>query len=485
MRKTNLPEAGGLLLGWSRDRTQVYCNTEDSHSLIIGSTGSGKSRHLMIPSMALTALAGESIVATDIKRELYLYQCRCLERLGYEVITIDFIDPLRGNRYNFLQPVIDAVNMGDYAKAATWAQDISALLVPDKPNSNTDPLWSNGERAIITVAILVVCILFDDPRWQNLANARHFIAKMCVPGPKGEPAPIVDYLNRLPDDSPMRTALDIAQIAPEKMQCSFYASALTTLSLFADPNIHDMTAMTDFDHMATGDRKRAIFIILPDERSGYYPMASLFVFQQYQLLVQAAKDNGNRLNRRVEFFCDEFGNFVKIPDWDKAITVGRGYGCRFHMAVQDTGQIYAKYGQELGKTITSNCDTWVYLRTGNPDTVKELVEKLGKYTIKSPNVSSSSDGHGSAGFSYTGRELLSAEEIQRIERPWQLVIHKGKNAMMYAPDISKTVFNTMLGMGNKRHNQKLQQLRNLQRPTRSASVSYWDGYKQILGGKEK
>ena len=144
LSKKTAPTAGGLLLGWSRDRSSVLCSTEDSHSLIIGTTGSGKSRNLIIPSMVMTALSGESIVATDLKRELYLYQCKFLERLGYEVITIDFIDPLRGNRYNFLQPVIDAVLVGDYAKAATWAQDISALLVPDKPNSNTDPLWSNG-----------------------------------------------------------------------------------------------------------------------------------------------------------------------------------------------------------------------------------------------------------------------------------------------------------------------------------------------------
>lgn len=475
------PPAGGLVVGWSKNRKKMYLVTDDSHSLTIGSTGSGKTRHQILVSMGATALAGESIVAVDIKRELYLFTCRFLERLGYEVIAIDFIDPLRSRRYNFLQPVLDAVHMGDLSKAVTWAQDISTLLVPDKSNSNTDPLWTKGERAIITVAILVVCIMFKDPRWQNLSNARHFIGKMCVPGPKGEPAPIVDYLKDLPDDSPMRTALDIAQIAPEKMQCSFYASALTSLSLFADTNIHYMTSITDYDHLATGDRKRAVFIILPDERSAYYPLASLFVFQQYQLLVQGAKDNGNRLSRRVEFFCDEFGNFVKIPDMDKAVTIGRGYGCRFHLVVQDTGQIYDKYGERLGKTITSNCDTWVYLRTGNDDTIKEIVNsKLGKYTIKNPSVSGSSGGQSSASYGYTGRDLLTPEEVGRIRRPWQLVMTNGYNAMMFAPDISKTVFNRLYGMGSKTHNQRLQAYRNSQRPLHQAVVSYWDGYKKII-----
>lgn len=178
LNKHSVPPAGGLVVGWSKDRKKIYVNIEDSHSLTIGTTGSGKTRHQILPSMGVTALAGESIVAVDIKRELYPYTRMLLERLGYEVIAIDFIDPLRSRRYNFLQPVLDAVHMGDLSKAVTWAQDIATLLVPDKVNSNTDPLWPKGERAIITVAILVVCILFKDPRWQNLSNARHFIGKM-------------------------------------------------------------------------------------------------------------------------------------------------------------------------------------------------------------------------------------------------------------------------------------------------------------------
>ena len=476
---TSWPKAGGLVLGWSKDKKQIYCATEDVHSLLIGSTRSGKSRHIILPSIGLTAMAGESMVVTDPKSELFLYTCVFLKRLGYEVITIDFKIPALSNRYNFLQPVLDAVYGGDLSRAVTWARDIAALLVPDKEHASTDPIWHMGERAIITVAILVVCILFDDPRWQNLSNARHFIAKMCIPGPRGEPAPIVDYLHQLPDDSPMRTALDIAQIAPEKMQCSFYASALTTLDLFADPQIHTMTACTDFDHLATGDRKRAIFIILPDERSAYYSMASLFVFQQYQLLVQRADQNGGRLPRRVQFFNDEFGNFAKIPDWDKAITVGGGRGIIQHMAVQDDGQILDKYGDKLGSTITSNCATWIYLRTENPGTIKRIVEKLDKYTIKAPSQSASSGGQASASYNYTGRDLLTTAEVQRIRRPWQLVMYQGENAMMYAPDISETFFNTLYGMGSKKHNQRLHIYRNAQRPCRTAAVSFWDGYKSF------
>ena len=180
--KDGAPESGGLVLGWSQGRRKIFCNTDDTHSLIIGSTRCGKSRHVVLPSIGMTALAGESMINVDPKGELYLYTKPFLERLGYEVITIDFKEPAKSNHYNFVQPVLDAVNEGNLSRAVTCARDIATLLAPDKENSNTDPIWGMGERAIITVAILVVCILFDNPRWQNLSNARNFIAKMCVPG---------------------------------------------------------------------------------------------------------------------------------------------------------------------------------------------------------------------------------------------------------------------------------------------------------------
>lgn len=474
----NAPK-GGLLLGWSENCKTAYVNSTDTHSLIIGTTRCGKTRHLVLPSIGITALAGESMVITDPKSELYLYTKPFLERLGYEVVVIDFVDPRLGNRYNFLQPVLDAVYADNLAEAVSKARDIAQLLVPDKENTSTDPLWPNGERAILTTAILAACVQFERPEWQNLSNARHFIATMCAPqGERGE-VPLIRYLEQLPEDSPLRAAIATAKISPEKMRGSFYSSGLTTLNLFDDPNIHAMTAYTDFDHQATGDRKRAIFVILPDEKSTYYPLASLFVFQQYQLLVRRADGNGGRLPRRVNFFLDEFGNFVKIPDMDKAITVGGGRGIRFHLVVQDNNQIYDKYGERLGKTMISNCETWVYLQTDNTDTIAELSKKLGKYTIKSPSLSSSTGGQSSASYNLTGRDLLTAEEIHRIHRPYQLVLGRCDPCVMYAPDVSQTIFNTLYGMGDPEHNRLLRIHRAKQRTVHSGHVSYWDGWKKF------
>ena len=99
----------GLYLGWDRRSNDYFVNDEDTHSLIIGATRCGKTRCNVLQTVVLQALAGESIVAVDPKGELYGYTCELLRTLDYEVVCIDFKNPARSSRFNFLQPVLDAV----------------------------------------------------------------------------------------------------------------------------------------------------------------------------------------------------------------------------------------------------------------------------------------------------------------------------------------------------------------------------------------
>ncbi len=477
----------GLYLGWDRRSNDYFVNDEDTHSLIIGATRCGKTRCNVLQTVVLQALAGESIVAVDPKGELYGYTCELLRTLDYEVVCIDFKNPARSSRYNFLQPVLDAVLLGNLPQAAQRARDIAAMLVPQNEKTSVDPIWDDGQRAILTTGILAVCLECPDPDQQNLSNVREFLAQMCAPR-NGE-LPLTHYLDDLPSDSPLQAAMGIARIAPEKMRGSFYTSALATLDLFSDPNIYGMSAVTDFDYAATGNRKRAIFLSLPDERTAYYPIAALFVYEMYQALVAVADQNGGRLPLRVNFDCDEFGNFVRVPDFDKFITVGGGRGIRFNLYVQDTNQIYQHYGDMTGKTILANCENWLYMQTENLDTVEEVSRRLGNYTIRTPNISSSSSSSGgsySGGYSLTGRRLLMPEEIKRIDRPWQLLSARGgRHKIMYAPDISQMPFNALLGMGSPEHNQALLMRRWDARPERQFTPIYWEVWKPYVAACTK
>ncbi|MEG2020261.1 MAG: type IV secretory system conjugative DNA transfer family protein [Oscillospiraceae bacterium] len=460
-------DSGGMLIGYEKGCKQIYYNSEDTHTLIIGATRSGKTRGEVLPSICIQALAGESMINTDPKGELYLYTYPFLKRLGYEVIAIDFNEPCKSARYNFLQTVIDYINAENMPKAIEAARDIVASLVAE---DRTEKIWTDGQRAILTCGI--ISVVFDNrlrPEYQNLTNVYYFLAKMCRPNSEGI-TPLAAYLHALDDFHPARMTIDISEIAPSKMRGSFYTSALVTLSLFTDPNIYDMTKATEFDIYATGKKKRAIFVILPDEKSTYYPIASLFMYQQYQIMVNDAKATGNRLKQRVHMNCEEIGNFTKIPDLSKQVTVAGGRGIIFNFFLQDFNQLDETYGDKVGKVIRSNAETWIYLQSDNGDTLQELSNKLGKYTIKSIGASSSTGGNVSTSYNLTGRNLLEVSEIKELNRPYQLVTSRNRPGVFYAPDISKTIFNKLLGMGDKKHNIELTIKRQKRRETRNIST---------------
>jgi len=189
-------DKGGIVIGMEKegDNERIYYVGEDSHVLCIGATRSGKTRNLVIQSICVLGLAGESLVMSDPKGELYDYTAGFLRKLGYEVLALDFKTPSKSQRYNLLQPIIDAVNAGDNDKAQMLAWDLTNNLV-GKPEG--EKIWTNGESAVIAAAILcVVCDNQRRPEYQNLTNVYWFVAEMCKM--IGNKMPLLEYVKRLP-----------------------------------------------------------------------------------------------------------------------------------------------------------------------------------------------------------------------------------------------------------------------------------------------
>lgn len=401
--------------------------------------------------------------------QLYGYTYPFLERLGYKVLTLDFKNPLKSSRYNFLNVVSEYTKQGDIPRAIDAAWNITSSLVPD--DSHNEKLWSNGEQAVIGAAIMaVVCDNQEHPEYQNLTNVYHFIAEMCktVDGD----LLLNKYSKTLPDNHPARALLAVAEVAPSKTRGSFFTSALTTLRLFTNPYISDMTNASEITAEAMDEQKTALFIILPDEKTTYYSLAALFVNQIYERFVGIADLRGGRLINRVNFNLDEFGNFMKIPDFTNKLTVGAGRGIKFNLYVQDNAQIEEKYGDKSATTIKSNCHTWVYLQSDDPATQKLMSEKLGNYTVATSSHSTQYNGAGfnpgniSASSNLTGRPLLTPDEINRIKRPYTLVTTRSHPAIMHSPDLHKWYFNKMFGLGNEEHNRMVREERENRRKKR-------------------
>lgn len=457
---------------------------KDYHSLIFGATGSGKTRTLVFQSIIFTAMAGEGIVVNDPKGELYYYTHRVLQSLGYEVIVMDLQNPEKSCGKNLLQPIIDAVNekMTDKAQRATW--DLIEMLVPKSDKS--EPIWTNGEKAIIGACVLaVICDNIDKPQYQNLANVYHFLANMVKPGEDNK-TPLEGYIAKLDDTHPAKSLLGITDVAPSRTRSSFYTSALTTLRLFATNDIASVTGTSDFDFTTIAQKKQAIFYILPDQKTSYYPIVTLLVNQQYELLVDYAKEHGNRLPIRVNFFLDEFGNFTPISDIQAKLTVARGYGIRFNLFIQDMAQLEDKYDKNVANIIMGNCTVWVYLAAAGKETNELISSKLGKYTTLKYSSSGNKARYSnpSSGFSsqLEGRELLTADELARFARPYQLVMVLGEYpAVMVSYDLHKWQFNRFMGLGNESHNKKYIQIVTDSRPDKrntNAKIPLWEIWKE-------
>lgn len=458
---------GGIVIGMTKNgkKEKIHYIADDTHTLTIGATRSGKTRTLVLQSICLMALAGESLVISDPKAELYQYAASFLEKCGYDVICLDFKNPEKSNRYNLLQPIIDAVNRGETDKAEMYTWDITNILVGD--NTSNEKIWENGEKSTIAAAIL--CVVVDNakrPEYQNLTNVYWFVAEMCKA--VGNKTPMQEYVKKLKPGHPARALLSISDVAPSRTKGSFYTSALTTLRLFTSRAVYSITHRSDYDIADIGRKKQALFFILPDEKTTYYPIASLMVSQLYELLVHQSDERGGRLMNRVNFVLEEFGNFTKINDLTNKLTVAGGRGMRFHFFLQSFEQLTEKYNKETAAIVKSNCQSWIYLQADDKETLSEICDKLGKYTCSGYQLSSQ---HGryvnpssSSTINLVARDLLTTDEIRRVSRPYQIVVSRSHPAMMISPDLSQWYFNKMLGLGNKEHNRKVREERERRRP---------------------
>ena len=164
--------SGGIIVGYEKNKKQenIYYIDDNIHSLVVGATRSGKTRSIVLQTVGNLGLSGESMIISDPKAEIYHYTSKFLENLGYEIITLDFKNPTKSTSYNFLQPVIDAVNRNDFRKAEEYAWDITQSLVGNE-ETKMEKIWRDGEMSVIAGAIMSV--VFDNkenPEYQNLTN---------------------------------------------------------------------------------------------------------------------------------------------------------------------------------------------------------------------------------------------------------------------------------------------------------------------------
>lgn len=203
--------SGGVIVNYEKlnNIEKIHYIDDNLHVLLVGSSGSGKSRSIIIPTITMLGLAGENMFISDVKGELYLYTAKKLKELGYDVIALDFISFLKSNWYNYLDIVINAVEDDNIPLAESLINDIVNILV--ESNEKTEPIWKNGEQSVIKTAIMAVVLENKGKReYQTLANAYYFVAEMFKTDQSGEML-IDKYMKEKEADDPIKKFYAVAR----------------------------------------------------------------------------------------------------------------------------------------------------------------------------------------------------------------------------------------------------------------------------------
>ena len=369
------PKYGGIPLFSVSD--SVYIDPTDTHSLIIGATGSKKTRLIAMPTLRLYAEAGESFVATDPKAELYERTQALLKERGYRIFLLNLRDPLKSNGWNPLLVPYRMYHNGQQDRALELIIDMANCIMND--SHTHDPYWQNSGADLLAGLILVLfeCGEEEQMHFKSLRAIRTEAFRMV----KNSDVPFIrehfiDYLNASVFVCSLLSGT--ADVTESTRSCILSVFDQAMRPFFSQSDLIDMLSGSDFEMGSIGKEKTAVFLIIPDENTLYHRLVSVFVKQCYtELILDAQKQKSKKLPRRVNFLLDEFSALPQISDFPAMITASRSRNIRFNLIVQSFNQLNEKYGNHA-ETIKGNCENWVYLYSRELGILNEIIELCGK-----------------------------------------------------------------------------------------------------------
>lgn len=385
------------------DNGITYVDPTDSHSLIIGSSGSKKTRLFMMPSIFTLSKAGESMVITDPKAELFEKTSGYLKDVGYKVYCINFRDDSRQNSWNPLEIPRQFFSMGKFDVAVGLLSDFAHNSIP-RDIEDRDPFWNDSARNVFMGMLLILVLLAENTEEINLKSFLR-LRNILFPGQFNHDK-FVKVMELMEADCLAKFYLSALFIAPEKTFGSIIATLDTHLMQFIiRPEITEMLCHNDINFSTLGEEKTAIFLVMPDEKETYHGLISIFIQQCYEALIFEAQIQTNkRLKRRVNFLLDEFSSLPHIKEFPSMIAAARSRNIRFNIVVQSEKQLYSRYANDA-ETIEGNCNNWVFLYSKEINTLEKISTLCG--TQKS------------------GKPLITLSRLQRLDKELgeALVLH--------------------------------------------------------------
>ena len=394
--------------------------------IIVGGSGSGKTRFLAKPNLML---ANASFIVTDPKGEMLRAVGNLFLEEGYVLRVFDLIDPSKSDCYNpfcYIRKDADVFKLIDnFIKNTT----------PKGAKAN-DPFWEKSETALD--AALMLYLLHEAPvEDQNMETILYMIENG---GAKEEDddyqSPLDLLFEALEEEQPNHIAVrqyHIFKQAAGKTAKSILVSAAVRLASFTLPEIQRITASDDMELGKLGERKQAIFCIIPDsnDASLNFLVGMLYTQAFQELYYQADKIHQGALPVPVRLMFDEFAN-VALPDgYARLQATMRSRNIMSTIILQNISQLKALFKDDW-EGIIGNADSFIYLGGNEQSTHKYISELLGKETIdtKTSSQSKGRNGSFSQNFQQAGRELMTPDEVRRLDNKNAIILIRGEKPVI-------------------------------------------------------
>lgn len=393
--------------------------------LVCGGSGAGKTRFYCKPN---AMNCNTSMVILDPKGEIIRDTGHLLKANGMDVKVLDLINMWRSHCYN---PFVYLKEDNDVQRLVT---NLFKSTTP-KGSQTQDPFWDTA-ASMLLLALVFYLKYEAPPDEQNFQMVLEMLRTGDVrEEDEGYQSPLDELFERLEMRTPEHIALKYYRDYRSGSAKTLKSIQITLAAKLEKFNLESLAALTitdELDLASIGDKKTALFIIIPDSDSSFNFLVSILYTQLFQQLFYSADHKyGGTLPIHVHFLMDEFANVSLPDDFDKILSVMRSRGVSVSIILQNLAQLKALFEKQW-ESIVGNCDEFLYLGGNEQSTHKYVSELLGKETLDTNTYGKSSgrNGNYSTNYQISGRELLTPDEVRMLNNHYALLFVRGERPIM-------------------------------------------------------
>lgn len=419
----------GLIINSFYSAGQLYMHSANGvHNLVVGTTGTGKTKCLLIPTTLMMAksLNKPSMIILDIKGEIMEKTYNTVKEEGYETHILDLRNPELSECYNPLKLIIDyyqaylttedRLKKIELNNCETEIGNLAKLVVPSLSKGDNTYFEDSG-RDIFKAIIYAMLEDYE----KGIMNKEQFSFQTINNINALNPLDLKKYFEKRDFESrARRKASSLIQgfegNEMNKTTHSVWSSYKTSYEQFIDLACQDIVLKSDFETSIIREKPTAIYILVPDENQSRYPLASLIINQIYSTLVNLTQKEGFVGKRDIHFILDEFANLPKFENIVNWLSVGRERKMFVSLFLQSISQLNGKYGVENAKAIIQNCNMKICIGISENDDKKYFSNLFGQYTVITQSSSSGfKQDSGSTSESLSRANLVNETDLSEMK----------------------------------------------------------------------